>query len=59
MKRRSNPYLLVAVVFGIVGISGLATGRTELLAFIALALVFLAIGHDKNQKRPPKGGKER
>lgn len=55
-KLRASPYLLVAVTFGIVGIAGLAAGRRELLAFIALAVVFLAIRDDENRKRRTERG---
>lgn len=58
-KLRTSPYLFVAATFGIVGIAGLAAGRPELLAFIALAVVFLAVGDDENRKRRTKRGTER
>ncbi|MBD8063818.1 hypothetical protein [Oceanitalea stevensii] len=47
MKKRPNlTYLIIAFTFGVVGISGLASGRSELLAFLVLAAASLIIGTD-------------
>ncbi|WP_146237506.1 hypothetical protein [Georgenia satyanarayanai] len=60
MKKRPNlTYLIIAFTFGVVGISGLATGRSELLAFLVLAVAFLIIGSndgaERTRRKPRKG----
>lgn len=52
MEKRPNlAYLIVAATFGVVGVWGLACGRTELLAFLVLGVTFLIIGSNDDAER--------
>lgn len=45
MKDTTLAYLLSAFTFGVVGLSGLVSGRPTMLAFVILAGVFSLLGY--------------
>lgn len=58
MKDATLAYLLVAFTFGVVGLSGLVSGRSEMLAFVILAGIFGLLGYsswtqEQQQKKNP------
>jgi hypothetical protein len=57
-KNPKVPYLLIAFTFGVVGISGLANGRSGMLVFVIIAGIFVWLGINAG-KTPPDSHRPR